>query len=199
MLPATHLEPGLVEASSSPVTGMLDVGRYPSGADGTAHELAAAFNGSTFDSRVVADIMRWKYRKLIMNLGNAVEALLTPGPEQDEVADRAEREGEACLEVAGIDFASREEDRTRRGDLLRIGPVGGRERFGGSSWQSLARGSGTIEADYLNGEIVLLGRLHGFPTPVNELLQLLANRWAAERRPPATMTAAEFERALETR
>ena len=50
----------------------------------------------------------------------------------------------------------------RRGDLLRLGPVGGRERGGGSSWQSLARGSGTIEADYLNGEIVLLGRLHGF-------------------------------------
>lgn len=28
---------------------------------------------------------------------------------------------------------------------------------GGSSWQSLARGTGTVEADYLNGEISLLG------------------------------------------
>jgi 2-dehydropantoate 2-reductase len=198
MLPAAHLEPGLVQASSAPVTGMLDVGRYRGGTDETARRLSAAFNASTFDSRGVADIMRWKYRKLIMNLGNAVEALIPPGPEQDEIADRAEQEGEACLQAAGIDLASREEDRARRGDLLRLGPVGGRHRGGGSSWQSLARGSGTIEVDYLNGEIVLIGRLHRFPTPVNETLQRLANRWAAERRQPGTMSAREFERALET-
>jgi 2-dehydropantoate 2-reductase len=192
MLPASHLEPGVVEASSSPVTGLLDVGRYPSGADETSQELAAAFNASTFDSHARADVMRWKYRKLIMNLGNAVEALIPRGPEQDEIADRAEREGESCLRAAGIDFASREEDRARRADLLRLGPIAGRERGGGSSWQSLARGSGTIEADYLNGEIVLLGREHGFPTPVNEALRLFANRWAAKGRKPGTFPPQEL-------
>jgi 2-dehydropantoate 2-reductase len=197
MLPVAHLEPGVVQASSTPVTGMLDVGRYPNGTDETGRRLSAAFNASTFDSRALADIMRWKYRKLIMNLGNAAEALIPAGAEREEIAERAEQEGEACLRAAGIDFASREEDRARRADLLQIGTIGGKDRGGGSSWQSLARGSGTIEADYLNGEIVLLGRLHGFPTPVNETLQRLANRWAAERRPPATMSAAEFERALE--
>jgi 2-dehydropantoate 2-reductase len=197
MLPVAHIEPGVVQASSTPVTGMLDVGRYPNGTDETARRLSAAFNASTFDSRALADITRWKYRKLIMNLGNAAEALIPAGAEREEIAERAEQEGEACQRAAGIDFASREEDRARRGDLLQIGTIGGKDRGGGSSWQSLARGSGTIEADYLNGEIVLLGRLHGFPTPVNETLQRLANRWAAERRPPATMSAAEFERALE--
>jgi 2-dehydropantoate 2-reductase len=142
--------------------------------------------------------MRWKYRKLIMNLGNAVEALIAPGAEQDEIAERAEQEGEDCLAVAGIDVASRDEDRERRADLMRIRPIAGRERGGGSSWQSLVRGAGTIEADCLNGEIVLLGRLHGFPTPVNETLRRLANRWAAERRPPGTLDARDFERALAT-
>jgi 2-dehydropantoate 2-reductase len=199
MLPASHLEPGVVEASSSPVTGLLDVGRYPSGADETSQELAAAFNASTFDSHARADVMRWKYRKLIMNLGNAVEALIAPGPAQDEIARRAEEEGEACLAAARIDHASREEDRARRGDLMQVRPIRGRDRGGGSSWQSLVRGAGTIEADHLNGEIALLGRLHGFPTPVNETLQQLANRWAAERRRPGTLDPAEFERALETR
>jgi 2-dehydropantoate 2-reductase len=193
MMPATHLEAGVVQASSEPVTGMLDVGRYPSGVDDTCRTLSDAFSASTFDSRAVADIMRWKYRKLIMNLGNAVEALIAPGSDQDEIAQRAEEEGEACLRAAGIDLASREEDRERRRGLLRVGPIGGRERAGGSSWQSLARGSGTIEADYLNGEIVLLGRLHGFPTPVNERMQRLANRWAVERRPPGTLSARDFE------
>jgi 2-dehydropantoate 2-reductase len=198
MMPAAHLEPGVVQANSSPVTGMLDVGRYPAGEDRTAARMADAFGESTFDSRARPGIMRWKYRKLIMNLGNAVEALIAPGPDQDRIADRAEEEGERCLGAAGIDFASREEDRERRGDLLHLGQIGGRERGGGSSWQSLARGAGTIEADYLNGEIVLLGRMHGFPTPVNEALQRLANRWAGERRPPRTLAPAEFERELES-
>ena len=40
-------------------------------------------------------------------------------------------------------------------------------------------GSGSIETDYLNGEIVLLGRLHGVPTPVNALLQQLSAQWLA--------------------
>ena len=54
--------------------------------------------------------------------------------------------------------------------------------------------TGSIESDYLNGEIVLLGRLHGIPTPVNELLQREANRLARERRPPGSVPA---ERLLE--
>ncbi|WUJ19490.1 hypothetical protein OHS70_07955 [Streptomyces sp. NBC_00390] len=43
-------------------------------------------------------------------------------------------------------------------------------RTGGSTWQSLVRGTGSIETDHLNGEMVLLGRQQGVPTPVNEVL-----------------------------
>ena len=199
MLPAAHLEPGAVQASSAPVTGLLDVGRYPSGAGETARELISALNASSFDSRAVADIMRWKHRKLVMNLGNAVEALLPAGPEQDEISRRAEEEGEACLRAAGVAFASREEDRTRRGNLMRLQPIKGSARPGGSTWQSLVRGAETVEVDYLNGEIVMLGRLHGFPTPVNAALQRLGNRWAAERRQPETLDPREFEREVASR
>jgi 2-dehydropantoate 2-reductase len=196
MMPAAHLEPGVVEASSAPVPGMLDVGRYPDGADALAEELAAAFSSAGFDSRVQPDIMRWKHRKLIMNLGNAGEALFQPGADRDAIDARAEQEGEACLEAAGVPVASREEDRARRAGVLRVRPVGGRERGGGSTWQSLAREAGTIEADYLNGEIALLGRQHGFPTPVNAALQRLANRAAAERRRTGSVSVEEFDRAL---
>jgi len=84
----------------------------------------------------------------------------------------------------------------RRGDLIQMRPIDGRRWGGSSSWQSLARGTGSIETDYLNGEIVLLGRMHGFPVPINELLQRLANEWAAERRPPGTLPATEFEARL---
>ena len=139
--------------------------------------------------------MRWKYRKLIINLANAVEALCGRDAARTRSAAPAPRAGAVC-DAAGID--SHRATRTApAGATCAAGPGRRRsERRGSSTWQSLARGSGSIEADYLNGEIVLLGRLHGVPTPVNELLQRLANRWAAERRPPGTLPAAEFERML---
>lgn len=192
MLPATFLDPGVVQASSGPVTGLLDLGRYPHGVDETAHHVVEVFNASCFDSKLREQIMRWKHRKLLMNLGNAVEAVFEPSPRQDEIDRLAVQEGEACLIAAGIDFASVEEDRARRGNLLRFAPIGGRERGGGSTWQSLARGTGSSEADYLNGEIVLLGRLHEVATPVNELLQHFANRLAAQRQPPGSLPPDEL-------
>jgi 2-dehydropantoate 2-reductase len=192
MLPATFLEPGVVQANSTPVTGLLDVGRYPAGADGTARVITEALANSTFSSISVPDIMRWKYTKLLRNLGNAAEALCGDCPEVDEIDERAKREAEACLRAAGIDFASDEEDRARRADLMRLLPIGGRPRAGGSSWQSLARATGSIEADYLNGEIVLLGRLHDVPTPVNLLLQREAARAAREGLAPGSLRVDEL-------
>jgi 2-dehydropantoate 2-reductase len=70
-------------------------------------------------------------------------------------------------------------------------PVNGTERTGGSSWQSLTRGTGSIEADFLNGEIVLLARELGMPAPVNEVLQRLANQAARQRRAPGSITPDE--------
>ena len=71
-------------------------------------------------------------------------------------------------------------------------PVGGHDLSRGSSWQSLARGTGNIEADWLNGEIVLLGRLHGVATPVNELLRSTANRMATEGIAPGSIAAEDL-------
>ena len=96
------------------------------------------------------------------------------------------------LDAAGIAHASGEESAQVRGDRVRIVPVSGSPRVGGSSWQSLTRGTGSIEADFLNGEIVLLGRQHGVPTPVNEVLQRLANQAARERRAPGSITPGEI-------
>jgi len=190
MCPAQHLEPGVVEASSAPITGLLDLGRYPEGIDERAHAIAAALAASTFDSVPRADIMRWKYTKLLMNLANAVEGLCGGGDAAAELSRRARSEGAAVLRAAGIDAASRDEDRERRGTLMNVRPIAGAVRGGGSSWQSLRRATGSIESDYLNGEIVLLGRLHGVATPVNELLQRRATEAARRREPPGT-TAAE--------
>jgi 2-dehydropantoate 2-reductase len=198
MCPASHLEPGVVVASSSPISALLDIGRYPSGTDEVAAAIAGALGTSTIESLVRADIMRWKYTKLLRNLGNAIDAICGPGQRGTRLAKMASDEGEATLLAAGIAFASEEEDRARRDNLLRPGDdVSGYPRGGSSSWQSLARYEGTIEADYLNGEIVLLGRTYGVPTPVNELLRRVANQMASERIAPGSMTADEVLALLE--
>jgi 2-dehydropantoate 2-reductase len=183
MQPATHLEPGVVLQWSSPVPGLLDVGRWPRGLDGTASAVVAAWASAGFDSRAVADVSRWKYAKLVMNLGNAADAAY--GSAGRDLAGAARAEGRSVLEAAGIDFASAEEDAERRGSLLTMGGIDGAERGGSSTWQSLARGA-SLEVDLLNGEIVMLGRIHGVPAPVNEALQRTAREMAANGEAPGS-------------
>lgn len=196
MSPTAHIDPGVVIAQSAPVSGLLDIGNYPSGLDDRAHRIAAALNASTFHSVPRADVMRWKYTKLLMNLANSIEAAVAPGPLVADLAAAVRAEGEACLRAAGIDFASREEDKERRGERMSVRPVNGEFRGGGSSWQSLRRGTGSIEADYLNGEIVLLGRTHGVPTPANALMQRVANDLAREGAAPKSIPAETLFRQL---
>lgn len=192
-VPATYLEPGTVEAQGVPMAGLLHIGRYPSGTDGVAAKIGEDLAKSRFLAPVTADVMWWKYGKLLANLDNALEAVCGRGA-GDELADlrrRAVAEGIAVLDAAGIAYASRAESAQIRGDQVRARPVDGSPRAGGSSWQSLSRGTGSIEADYLNGEIVLLGREHGVPVPVNEVLQRLANQAAREHRAPGRIAPGE--------
>jgi 2-dehydropantoate 2-reductase len=180
--PAVHLEPGVVEVRWSPVTGILDIGRHPAGIDARGEAIAAAVASTAFESVPRPDIMRWKYGKLRANLNNAVDALCGPGTRTavGSLDADARAEADSCLEAAGIPFASSEESTARRA-LVSIPPIDETmDRPGASSWQSLARGTGSIEVDYLNGEIVKLGREHGIPTPVNAALQRIANRAARE-------------------
>ena len=190
MAPTTHMEPGVVEANCGPVAAILDIGRYPSGVDDTARDVAAALERANMVSVPRADIMRWKNRKLVSNLGNAVNAACAPGDAADELLRQVRAEGEGVLAAAGYDVATTAEDRERRGDILQRYPRENRTRGGSSSWQSLARGTGAIETDYLNGEIVRIGREIGHPTPANELIRRLAVTMAKERAEPQSNDAA---------
>ncbi|MFJ8476107.1 ketopantoate reductase family protein [Kitasatospora sp. NPDC094011] len=193
VLPAAFLTPGEVRIWCGPRTGALVLGRYPDGADDTLREIAADLTGADFRAEVVEDVLRWKYGKLVNNLANAVDALCgqRPGAESGELAVRARSEAVAVLERSAIAWAAPAElAELRRGvvDELPSGAGAGH----GSTWQSLKRGGGSAEVDYLNGEIVLLGRGCGVPTPVNELFQELVNRWARERREPGSLAPAEL-------
>jgi 2-dehydropantoate 2-reductase len=178
---------------AAPVGGILDVGRYPAGVDETSERVAANLRGAMFESRADPKIMRWKYAKLLNNLGNALDAACGKESRRSDLFGRARAEGEACYQAAGIDHASKEEERDRRMVMSPLRSAGGVEYQGSSSWQSLARNTGNIEADWLNGEIVLLGRLHDVVTPVNEVLRSLANRMARDRVPPGSLSTEQIE------
>ena len=192
MCPTGHLEPGVVEAFSSPVSGMLDLGRYPTGLDDRALAIATSIETTPFESVPRADIMRWKYNKLITNLANAANALCGASPAIAEISARARAEAEAVLRASNIDFVSQEEDAERRGNLLQMKPYGPGTNRGSSTWQSLRRGAGSVETDYLNGEIAMLGRQVGVPTPVNEVLQRLCLEFARQGRPAGSLDPADL-------
>lgn len=187
MLPATHLEPGVVVQGSGNAPGILDVGRFPTGVDEVTTAVAADLRSAGFSSQPCDHIMAWKYRKLISNLGNGVDAVAARDEAADRLAALAQQEGESVLAAAGISVATRAQDTERRGDLIRLRTD--RPRAGGSTYQSLARGA-DVEIDHLTGEIVLLGRLHGLATPVNDLVQRTVHDVVRAQTPPATLSAA---------
>jgi 2-dehydropantoate 2-reductase len=200
MVPAAHLEPGLVQAYGAALTGIIDVGRYPSGADERGDAITGALAGAGFSSSARPDVMRLKYAKLLLNLGNAVHALCGPGARSEELVALARDEGRAALLAAGIAFVAEEVENVRdRWERMQVRGIDGQERAGSSTWQSLARGTRTIETDYLNGEIALLGRLHGVPTPVNDALCQLAGRLVRERAAPAQLSAEDVFAQLSSR
>jgi 2-dehydropantoate 2-reductase len=171
MLPSQHLEPGLVVQACHPVPGILDIGRFPEGIDHLTDRVAADLRSAGFESVPRADVMAWKYRKLLTNAVGDVSAVLPD--EAEELKPRVRAEAEAVLAAAGVPLVSQEADLARRGDLLQYrSDVDGPNSLG----QSLARGTPGTEVDHRAGEIVLLGRLHGVPTPVNERIQREAHR-----------------------
>jgi 2-dehydropantoate 2-reductase len=196
MTPTAHLEPGIVQAYGTTGIGVIDVGRYPSGVDELCDQVASALNGSEFSSMARPDIMRFKYAKLLSNLANAVDAICEPGDGASEVIRLAQDEGRAALKAAGIEFVEEDaNDVQARWARLDLQPIEGRPRAGSSTRQSVIRGT-TVETDYLNGEISLVGRLHGVFTPVNDVLCELSDRQVRDRRPPGTLPAEEvLERA----
>jgi 2-dehydropantoate 2-reductase len=197
IIPATHLSPGVVIAPCAPHSGAAVVGRCPSGKDTVADRIAADLDESGLPAIADPDVMAWKYAKLINNIPNAVEALIHPD-DADAAADLAkaiQAEADTVLAAAGIHRVS--------DDILaqfRAGRVVPQDvpgyAAGNSTWQSLIRGTGTVETDYFNGEITLLGRQHVIPTPLNTAIQHATHAAARDNRAPNTLALSELRSAL---
>jgi 2-dehydropantoate 2-reductase len=206
VLSASRFEPGRVAAEGWPVSGVLEIGRYPNGSDETDHQIAADLGASGFIIDVRDDVMAWKRTKLLNNLRNALQAMcgLDLNAEDEAIVatvrSQAIDEARACFAAAGQSILSPAEwDARNSGELMGRRPVEGAERAGGSTWQSLTRGATAVETDYLNGEIVLLGRLHGIPTPANENIQQMMWDFIRLNRPVGSLSSAELPALLARR
>jgi 2-dehydropantoate 2-reductase len=196
-MPAQFERPGEVTVLCGPTNAVLDIGRYPSGVDAVATELAALINGSLhLSSEVDDDVMIKKYAKLLVNLGNPADAVCGPAGRKARVVTAAIDEGQRLYEAAGIRWKlppEREAEYKARMTTLRFDLPEGDTFLGGSTWQSLMKGATTLETDYFNGEIIMLGRLHNVATPTNAFLQRYMLRMLTEGRRPGETTVEQLD------
>jgi 2-dehydropantoate 2-reductase len=194
--PAVHLTPGEVIIRSTPRSGMLHIGRVPASAgdhNRALQQIAADLVAANFDVPLPDDVMPWKYRKLISNIGNVFQALVGRNGDWRSLVADAEAEARRVLDVAGIRYTSEAEETAARAAGFTMKPVPGVPQFvGGSTWQSLQRGTGNIETDYLNGEIVMIAHRLDIEAPINERLAMLARRAAATGAKPGDMSAEQL-------
>jgi 2-dehydropantoate 2-reductase len=188
----THLRPGEIIARRDP-PGALALGCFPRGVDELCESVAEALRSVDFAVLVVPDVMRYKWGKLMGNLGNAVPAITNSQDETTRrIADAARAEASELLLQAGVEWMPQDQLRREWPGLER--PIRGRAEAEGysSTWQSLARQSGAAEAEYLNGEIARLGERLGADAPINRTLAEIVMDMAARREPPGRHTPSEL-------
>ncbi|EFC82829.1 ketopantoate reductase family protein [Parafrankia sp. EUN1f] len=182
---------GEVRSGASGAVGVLTVGGAPRGTDPALEGVAADLRRAGYIVQLTDDVTRWKAAKLLHSVRNGLEVLA--GDDDDErsaLGHRLVAEARAVFEAAGLAIADTAAERTEDLSTFGIDPNSGVVPGRQSTWQSFARGVPS-EADFLNGEIVLLGRLHGVPTPVNAALQRVLGEADARRLPPGTRTLRE--------
>lgn len=192
-LPATHLEPGVVITHADGHGGILDTGRFPHGTDALSERITADLSEAGFSARPDEHVMRQKYAKLLLNLANILQAALPLDTDISAIGRTLRKEALAVFAQAGIGCASREEITARQRGVYRMVDLPGYPRGAGSSWQSLARGTGDLETEFLNGEICLLGRLHGVATPANDACVHMARALLAQGGKPGQFSLQDLQ------
>lgn len=192
LMPALFLEPGVVVLHGTPKRGTLHCGAFPGGTDEFTEVLCRDLQTAGFEAEPHPNVMSLKYGKLLLNLGNGVQALCGPDADATALNKELRREAMSCFNAAGIDFVSARDLMKENRRTYGLGEVPGYQRGGGSAWQGLMRGTGTIETDFLNGEICLLGVLHGIPTPLNRAVQSLSADAAQNGRPPGSTSTEDI-------
>lgn len=190
LVPARYTVTGEVVVGGEPNVGVVTLGRYPHGLDDTATAVVSDLTKAGYLAEARADIRRWKAAKLQHNVTNAVELFAGTPEARAEAANGLAGEARTVLKAAGYDAAAPSE-RTIDISGWHVAEGSGIERGQQSTWQSFVRGTSS-EVDYLNGEIVRLGRLHGIAVPLNTAFQRAAAKLARDGEKPGSIDVAEI-------
>ena len=193
---AEYVKDGEIMVRRDP-PGWAIISRFPNGKDQLLEAQAAALRRAGFYALEVEDALPYQWGKLLMNLSNAVGAITDRRePETARISSAVRKEAEAMLRRAGIQWITHEETLLQWPEI-REKPRGILRTEGQSStWQSLARRQGSVETEFLNGEIVRLAAQLGQEAPVNEGLLRISTQMARERELPGKYSVAELEKLL---
>jgi 2-dehydropantoate 2-reductase len=213
---AAQLEPALI---TFPPGRVVAIGSYPLGVDDLARELVADLSSAGFDAMASAHVMSMKWGKLVANLNNATTAITgywleraMGDPEMRELMLAVREEGLRVLEAAGIDVEPPADEpspiriramteklrRPPRGTPIPHNDAEGIRTYS-SMWQDLVLGRHSGEAEFLNGEIVALGKKLGIGTPCNTTLLNIVNRMFDEGQKPGIHSPSELHDLIRTR
>lgn len=190
VFPGSKEKVGEVITFGHPKRGLIWIGEYPKGKNAEIEQIASDLGANEgLGAEAVDNIFEWKAWKLIHNTANVLEPLFSASPNRDVAKKRLAEEYLAVVRAIGIDPREMDDPSNTSLDHAAMqrgeGTVDGCARPGNSTLQSFSRGA-TVETDYLTGEVVLLGRLHGVPTPLNEKFQQLMHQAVAEGRSPGS-------------
>ena len=196
---AIFLLPGEVINPVTEPYGYLEIGRYPRGSDPLCHEIADALSRSGFSVIATDNVMKSKGAKCLLNLSNALLVITGSRGNLSAVERELRREAVQVWASAGIEWEDFEsfERRCRENSGKRKTPTGYEKltkEMSNSSWQSLERRTGNIEAGQLNGDVSTLGRFLGIKTPYNDIVWEVAEKMARGRERPGKYTADEIVR-----
>lgn len=193
---AVYLEDGEVIARRDP-PGWYIIGRYPRGTDKLIEAVAESLRVAGYLIKTTADIMPYKWGKLMANIGNAIGAI-TGGDWESymPVFRAAMEESRDIVAKAGIGWISQEQVAKEWPEIT--APLRGslETEAQSSTWQSMARHQGSVETEFLNGEIVRVAERIGVKAPINEKLMNIAREMAVNHEEPGKYTCAELNRLL---
>jgi 2-dehydropantoate 2-reductase len=189
LVPARYTVTGEVIVGGEPNVGVVTLGLYPNGLDDTATAIVADLTKAGYLAEARVDIRRWKAAKPTHNVTNVVELFAGTAEARAKVTAELVDEAHTVLKAAGYDPAAPSE-RTIDISGWCVAEGSGIERGQQSTWQSFTRGASS-EVDYLNGEVVRLGRLHGIAVPLNAAFQQAAAKLARDGGKPGSLDIPE--------
>ncbi|MFC1990499.1 ketopantoate reductase family protein [Chloroflexota bacterium] len=193
---AVYVADGEVVARRDP-PGWYIIGRYPEGTDELTEAVAEELRTAGYFVRTTVDVMPYKWGKLMGNLRNAVGAITNGDRESTRLIYNAVlQEAQVILQKAGIKWISHEQVASDWPEIT--APLHGQlnTEEQSSTWQSLARHQGSVETEFLNGEIVRVAEKLGLQAPINGKLVKISQEMAENHEPPGKYPPARLSEIL---